>query len=1229
MLGRLHAIAGVVGTAVAAIFALQIARSAAQAGASILNMGGDAVETASLIENSLGPAAEGFAQRIADIADATNRSKFELAEHGSIIVAMTRAMGASQEQASSMSATFSQMAVDLGSFFNQDTATVFEDIRSALAGSSEPMQKYGLDVRETTLKQIALNHELVTSADDILPRLVRAQAIAIAIQEQASDAMGDAERTAGSFQNQLRGLQADIRDTATEIGVRLLPTATKIISGFKQILPAIEQIAAGVAFSLAQMVEVGIAFVRALMTAMGVNFGTLADDAGAWGENIVVSLAAGMAAAASAVIAVLNYIGQIIAYWLAPGSPPRLLRDLPMWGASAMTEFMQGWASGDFSVFNDIAGVIESRIRSLASQIPETDLIPRILGARSAIAEAIQQVNEVGEVSEAALQKIFDAAGIASDAIQEYIVTLFELEEATAAVERAQEILQQVQDVTLANWQEIAAELEGPIRSAVENYGRALGDLERANREASRAQAELNRLNDEYAAILNPLNAQLQGIRDRQQDLRDEEDLADIRRKLASENLTAAEREALMLREKEILLQQQIRDAERQRDTEVGAAEERLEAAEEAQRAAEEEAERRRELAVSLAQAEADAASAHLDALQEQADAQRALIDIQTENNRLVEDQLDLLERLAEKAGGAGGKVAKGLKGAGDALKDLLDGAGGAVGRAGGVLDIFADKFDSVFERIQGKFDPVIEQAEELGNTWGRIGKQLAPSFSAVRFFIDSLGSLSRGDLLGFLSNLDKAVLNLLTAFEGNGVLQKFHDILQDIIWGMRSGQSPLEIFRSVLANLIPPETIAQIETVARKIVEFVANLVGFVTEHKDTILAVLAGIAAGFAAFSIITTVVGWITSLIAFFSGLGTAIATAGGIIAAIIAILGGPLTIAIALVSAAIGLLTAAWIGNWFGIRDAVAAAWNNVILPAFQALTNFILFFLIPTALMLYNQWVTVWWPAISTAIATAWNDYIKPAFEWVRNYLADNLIPILLDLYLPWVSVWWPEIQAAINTAWNDYIKPAMEWVHKFLVESLIPKMKDLWTDWTTVWWPEIQSAIDTVWTTYIKPAFEGIYKFANEDIPAALGWLNTEWDRVMNALQGPVSTVKGLVDGLLGAATALWEFLRDNVFNFRINVPALPDWAIPGSPLPIHTAWKNFAAEMNRMTVKPRFDFPSAAQVAGALTPAAATPMPAGGGGIEQRHTTIYGGQHFHEREQESDWLEASRRQQT
>jgi TP901 family phage tail tape measure protein len=172
---------------------------------------------------------------------------------------------------------------------------------------------------------------------------------------------------------------------------------------------------------------------------------TAAREGFGWGGNIIIQFAKGMAAAAIAVVTVLNQIGKIISDWLSPGSPPKLLPDLPAWGQSAMNEFMQGWLLADFSVFKDISSTIGGFLSSLGEGVIDPDKLPSaIMGMRDALAQAIEQFRITGSVSDEAVGKIISGFGMAGENIRNYIRSMLELNTATESLRLAQEALNEV-----------------------------------------------------------------------------------------------------------------------------------------------------------------------------------------------------------------------------------------------------------------------------------------------------------------------------------------------------------------------------------------------------------------------------------------------------------------------------------------------------------------------------------------------------------------------------------------------------------------------------------------------------------------------------------------------------------------------------------------------------------------------------------------------------------------
>lgn len=226
--------------------------------------------------------------------------------------------------------------------------------------------------------------------------------------------------------------------------------------------------------------------------------------------------------------------------------------------------------------------------------------------------------------------------------------------------------------------------------------------------------------------------------------------------------------------------------------------------------------------------------------------------------------------------------------------------------------------------------------------------------------------------------------------------------------------------------------------------------------------------------------------------------------------------------------------------------------------------------------------TAWennWGGIQEKTAVAW-DIIKGIFDTVSTWLQTN-IPIALDfLKARWDEIW-PRIQGALQAVW-DVIYPNILQPIINMFEVLIPvALEVLRAIWVDVVWPALETAIRTF--------YEGVLNYLDwvtefyESLPGKIENMRDRWREGWDAIKGKIEEVAGPIREFFNRVEGFASWLGSTVFNFKINLPSLPDWAIPGSPLPIHTAWANFGREMNAMTIRPRVDVGPAA----ALTPAA------------------------------------------
>ena len=152
-------------------------------------------------------------------------------------------MGLARDAAADLSVEAVKLAGDIASFNNVPVAEVLANISSALAGQSEPLRKYGIDVRKTRLESLALAEGLIQVGEE-MTNAATAQATFIAITQDSADAMGDAARTAESTANQARFLARDFKQLQEDVGRDLIPVYTELLKllregleWFKQLTP--------------------------------------------------------------------------------------------------------------------------------------------------------------------------------------------------------------------------------------------------------------------------------------------------------------------------------------------------------------------------------------------------------------------------------------------------------------------------------------------------------------------------------------------------------------------------------------------------------------------------------------------------------------------------------------------------------------------------------------------------------------------------------------------------------------------------------------------------------------------------------------------------------------------------------------------------------------------------------------------------------------------------------
>lgn len=185
-------------------------------------LGQDAEESGNRFRQVFGPEAGRAADAVDALATAVGRSRLELGKTAATFQTFFVGLGIAAPRARELSLQLSQLAIDFASFNNLSDQEASDRFISALSGSSEVLDKFGVNLRVAALDQELLAQGLgktAQKASESEKVLGRIGIITKSLGRQG--AIGDAERTADSFANQLKRVQGEAIDAAAALGGEL------------------------------------------------------------------------------------------------------------------------------------------------------------------------------------------------------------------------------------------------------------------------------------------------------------------------------------------------------------------------------------------------------------------------------------------------------------------------------------------------------------------------------------------------------------------------------------------------------------------------------------------------------------------------------------------------------------------------------------------------------------------------------------------------------------------------------------------------------------------------------------------------------------------------------------------------------------------------------------------------------------------------------------------------
>jgi|LULW01.1.fsa_nt_gb hypothetical protein len=201
----------------------------------VANFGKELVRLGSSVEEMQAKSSVVFGRFVQDVrsdleafGDSVGRSTFELEAMASSVQDTFVPLGFARGEAADLSVQLTKLAVDVASFNNAQDVPTMQAFQSALVGNHEAVRRFGIVITEAELQAELFRMGIKENAADVDAQ-TKVQARLNLILAGTSDAQGDAARTADSFANRSKALNAALEELGVAVITPLLPLLADIV----------------------------------------------------------------------------------------------------------------------------------------------------------------------------------------------------------------------------------------------------------------------------------------------------------------------------------------------------------------------------------------------------------------------------------------------------------------------------------------------------------------------------------------------------------------------------------------------------------------------------------------------------------------------------------------------------------------------------------------------------------------------------------------------------------------------------------------------------------------------------------------------------------------------------------------------------------------------------------------------------------------------------------------
>lgn len=217
-------------------------RALANLGKSAIGFGSDITEIENVVDVSFGSMADEAYKFASTAKDQFGLSELAAKQYSGTMMAMMKSSGVAQDAASKMSISLAGLAGDIASFYNIDTDTAFQKIRSGISGEIEPLRQLGINLSVANMEAYALSRGITTSYN----AMSQAEKVALRynyLMSVTGDVQGDFARTSGTWANQVRLLTLNFQSLSAVIGQGLIAGILPAIQALNALMSKLMQAA--------------------------------------------------------------------------------------------------------------------------------------------------------------------------------------------------------------------------------------------------------------------------------------------------------------------------------------------------------------------------------------------------------------------------------------------------------------------------------------------------------------------------------------------------------------------------------------------------------------------------------------------------------------------------------------------------------------------------------------------------------------------------------------------------------------------------------------------------------------------------------------------------------------------------------------------------------------------------------------------------------------------------